>query len=168
MPTKFDLSEGLSIGDNVEIRTGDQLKYYEITNRDNIFFVDDSYSAVTAGSTSDFAEVTKLNPPSLQMYQLHRVDLVEGNVKVFLKQPAATNRWGTNRSPNGGFLTDDYDSAETNIFVMEDYPPNISIKNGTNVSITPKLRWFGWRYDLKPLRTQPEKFTSISIGGLAK
>ena len=42
------------------------------------------------------------------------------------------------------------------------------IKNGTNVSITPKLRWFGWRYDLKPLRERPEKFTAISIGGLAK
>ena len=168
MATKLDLSQGFSIGDNIGVRIGDQIKFYKIENRDNIFFVDESYSSTSAGSTSDFAEVTKLNPPSNQLYQFFRVDLVTGNVKVYLKQPAATNRWGTMRSPSGGFLTDDYDSAEVNIFVMEDYPPSISIKNSTNVAITPKLRWFGWRYDLRPLSKSPDIFTPISIGGLSK
>lgn len=168
MPTKFDLPGGFNIGDNVGIRIGDEIKFYRITNRDNILYVDASYAAVTAGTTADYAEVTALNPPKNQLYQFYRVELILGNVKVYLKQPAATNRWGTNRSPAGGFLTDDFDSVDTNIFVIEDYPPNISIKNGTNVSITPKLRWTGWRYDIEPLTQVPAVYTPVSIGGLSK
>lgn len=162
-----DLSKGLRIGDNVAIRAGDTIKFYEVISRDTIFYVD-SHSAITAGSTEDYTEITNLNPPSDQIYQIYQIELAEGNVDVYLKQPAATNRWGTNRSPAGGYLDDEHDTALVDMWLIEDYPPNVKLINNTNVSITPKLRWWGWRYQVKELTQKPAKYSSVMVGGIAR
>ena len=162
------LSKGLRVGDNVAIREvgGSRIKFYTILNRDTIFLVD-SHSALAAGGTEDYAEYTDLDPPSDQLYQIHKLELAEGNVDVYLKQPAATNRWGTNRSPTGGYLDDEHDAALLNIWITEDYPPSVKLVNNTNVSVTVKLRWWGWKYLLQKI-DKPATFTPINVGGLAR
>lgn len=162
-----DLQKGLRVGDNVAINVGEETRYYKIMNRDTIFLRDD-HSAIAAGEAEDYTEITNLDPPSTQLYQIYKVELAEGNVDCFIKQPAATNRWGTNRSPTGGYLDDEHDTAIVDIWITEDYPPAVRLVNNTNVSVTPKLRWWGWRYDLKALPEKPTPVTPIRIGGIAR
>ena len=157
---------GFRIGDNVEVTINKTVNYYTISHRDSIFYVQ-THSAITAGATQSYAEITNLDPPKYQLYQLKNLRLVRGNVQVYLKQPAATNRFGTNRSPDGGYLTDKFDEMDINLFITEDYPPNVQIINNTLATVTPILRWIGYRYQIKELKDKPANFAEIGIGGLA-
>ncbi len=163
----YDMMEKwFRLGDNVSIRTpGGGVRYYEITGKDPIFYVHD-HDLVAAGGTQSYAEITNLDPPINQLYQFNRIILVVGNVKVFIKQPAATNRFGTNKSPEGGYLSMEYDEMKVELFALENFPPNVQIVNGTLSSITPRLRWHGYRYTIKELPTKlgkPGKFTPITL-----
>lgn len=164
MPKDF-ITNGFRIGDNVAVKIVESTTYYEITHMDPILYVD-THAALAAGATEAYAEVSNLDPPVEQLYQFIQIILVRGNVKVYVKQPASTNRFGTNKSPDGGYLTDEYDEMPLNLFCMEDYPPNVQIVNGTLASITPRLRWHGYRYQLKKLEGRPATFTPIRIGGI--
>lgn len=169
MPTEtVDRPQGLSIGDCVAVRLpGGEVKYYQILLRDRIFYKD-AHSALAAAGTESYTEVSNLDPPSGQLYQFYRIK-VDGNVRVYLKQPASTNRFGTNKSPEQ-YLVDDFliNGQVVNIWVLEDYPPNVQLVNGTGVSITATLWWIGWRYAIKDLSARPAVFSWINIGGITE
>lgn len=165
MPEDY-ITKGFRIGDNVAIKIGDAIRYYEITHKDPILYVDD-HSALAAAGTESYTEIGNLDPPVGQLYQFNRIILVRGNVKVYVKQPAATNRFGVNKSPEGGYLTDEFDEMSLNLFCIEDYPPNVQIKNDTMSSITPRLRWHGYRYQTREIKEKPTPVTPIRVGGLA-
>lgn len=168
MPTEtVDRPEGLSIGDCIGVRLpGGEVKFYQILLRDKLFYRD-AHAALTTGSTESFAEVTNLNPPRDQLYQIYKIK-VDGNVRVYVKQPASTNRFGTNKSPEQ-YICDDIlvDGEPVNIWILQDYPPNVELVNGTNVSITATLNWFGWRYSVKEI-SKPSIFSWVNIGGITE
>lgn len=170
MGINADTPTGLNIGDNVAIVISGNKYYYEILNRDTVFYRD-SHSALATGSTESYAEITNLNPPIAQLYQVYGIG-VDGNVLVYIKQPAATNRWGTQRSPTGGLLSDRIspidDPMAVNLWMIQDYPPSIQLVNGTDVSISTTLWWFGWRYQLKKLLAAPMIYSTVNIGGLSQ
>ena len=170
MPTVFDLEKGFIINDNICIRIGGTKKYYTVTNRDNMFYLEEP-DAVAADSTASYSEVTNLNPPHGQLYQVMKI-WIDGNIFLYLKQPAATNRWGTQRSPEGGFLNDRISGIKggmyVNLFFTIDNPPSIQLKNIQPVSITPKIWYIGWRYAIEELSSRPENFTEVSISGIAQ
>jgi len=170
MPTQWELEKGFSIGDNICIKIGGTKKYYVVTNRDNLFYLDEP-DAVAANSTASYEEVTNLNPPHGQIYQVYKI-WIDGNVYLYLKQPAATNRWGTQRSPEGGFLNDRISGVKggmyTNLFFTIDNPPSIQLRNIQPVSITPKIWYIGWRYAIQELQSKPENFTEVTISGIAQ
>lgn len=164
-------AEDLRIGDNLRvILIGGEVKWYTITAIDDIFYRD-AHSALAAAGTESYAEVTNLNPPAGQLYWIGRVE-TECNVKIYLKQPAATSRWGTNKSPDGGLLATDSSSIlsgrPVNVWIAEDYPPNVQLVNSTNVSITPILWWIGRRFAIKEIKEVPVYYTVIRIGGLSE
>jgi hypothetical protein len=174
-----DRPEGLAIGTNIAVILEGVTKYFKIVNRDTIFYID-KHAPLPAGATERFAEVTALDPPVGQIYQFYSV-MIEGNVKVWIKQPAAVNRWGTNRAPDGGYLTDTQSpllgGQIINVWAYEDLPPNVQITNDTNVTIEPVLYWYGWRYSLEEIGeeragiivkgTKPAQFVPIAIGGIS-
>jgi len=167
MPTEtVDRPQGLSIGDCVAVRLpGGEVKYYQILLRDRIFY-EDAHAALAAGATESYDELSNLNPPSGQLYQIYKLK-VDGNVRVYLKQPASTNRFGTNKSPEQ-YLIDDFliNGQLVNIWILEDYPPNVQLVNGTNVSVTATLYWIGWRYSIRELGQKPQIFSWVNIGGI--
>jgi len=170
MPTGMDLEKGFGIGDNICIRIGGTKKYYTVTNRDNLFYLEEP-AAIGADSTATYAEVTNLNPPHGQLYQVYKV-WIDGNVYLYLKQPAATNRWGTQRSPEGGFLNDRTSGVKggmyTDLWFTIDNPPSIQLRNIQPVSITPKIWYIGWRYAIEALPSKPATFTEVTISGIAQ
>jgi len=160
----------LRVEDNLKvIYIGGEVKYFRIQAVDNIFYKD-AHSALAAAGTEDYSEISNLDPPADQLYYIYGIE-VDGNVKVYLKQPAATNRWGTNKTPEGGPIIDIdsplSDAKEVDIWIAEDYPPNVKIVNDTNVYITPILKWQGKRFSVMGLREAPSVFTTVRIGGIA-
>jgi len=160
----------LRIGDNLRvIYIGGQEKYFTITAIDDIFYRD-VHSALAAGATESYAEVSELDPPTGQLYYFYKIE-TECNVKVYVKQPAATNRLGTNKSPEGGFIIDKMglpvNGREIDMWVAEDYPPNVQIVNDTGTTITPVLWWIGKRFAVKEI-PKPAVFTTVRIGGLTE
>jgi len=170
MPTEIDLEKGFALGDCVCIRIGGTKKYYTVTNRDNLFYLDEP-AAVAAESTATYSEITNLNPPHGQLYQVYKI-WIDGNVYLYLKQPAATNRWGSQRSPEGGFLNDRTSGVKggmyTNLYFTIDNPPSIQLRNIQPVSITPKIWYIGWRYAIEELSIKPSQFTEITISGISQ
>lgn len=170
MATAFDLEKGFLIGDNIALRIGGTIKYYTVTNRDVIFY-QKVHDEIVADSTESYSEMTDLNPPHGQLYQVYKI-WVDGNVKLYLKQPAATNKFGTHRSPAGGFLTDRISGMKggmyVNLFFTIDNPPSVQLVNEQHIAITPKIWWIGWRYAIEELLTKPQQFTQVTITGIAQ
>jgi len=162
--------EELEVGDNLEVVfIGGEKKYYTITAVDDIFYRDE-HSALSAGATESYTEISDLDPPTGQLYWIGKIE-TECNVKIYLKQPAATNRWGTNKAPEGGLLFIDTApillGRTVNIWIAEDYPPSVQLVNDTNVSITPVLWWIGKRFAVKEI-PKPAIYKTIKIGGLTE
>ena len=170
MPTEIDLEKGFALGDCVCIRIGGTKKYYTVTNRDNLFYLDEA-DAIAADTTDTYSELTNLNPPHGQLYAVYKI-WIDGNVELFLKQPAATNRWGSQRSPEGGLLNDRTSGVKggmyTNLYFTIDNPPSIQLVNRQPVSITPKIWYIGWRYAIEELSIKPSQFTEITISGISQ
>jgi hypothetical protein len=166
----------LRIEDNLKvIYIGGEVKWFTITSEDDVFYRD-AHDALAAAGTESYAEVSNLDPPTGQLYYFYRIE-TECNVKIYLKQPAATNRLGTNKSPEGGMLTEiggqPLSGREVDIWVAEDYPPNMQIVNSTNVSITPILWWIGKRFGVKEIKGRDGSspfpvYTTIRIGGISE
>ncbi len=179
MPTQWNPELGFAIGDNVALRIGGTIKFYKVTNRDTIFYLEEA-DEIAADSTASYSEVTNLNPPHGQLYSIVKL-WIDGNIKLFLKQPAATNRWGTQRSPAGGLLNDRISGLKgglyLNLWFSIDNPPSVQLVNEQPVAITPKIWYIGWRYSIEEVPGTPEYFTNgkpqfpytqVTITGLAQ
>lgn len=169
MPGQKDPRE-LRPGDNLEVVTVGGLKqYYRIKKTDDVFYRDE-HSALAAAATESYANVVNLDPPRDQIYLLFSVE-IDGNVRLLIKQPPATNRWGTNRSPQGGILFDISSPVTSNrkieLWCLENYPPAVQLENGTNVSVTPVLWWIGRRFSIEEMQ-KPAVFTTVQVGGIAE
>jgi len=167
LPEVPDRPEGLAIGTNIVYSYGGEEYYYQILLRDPIY-LKKTYSALSPNSTMNYTEVSELDPPSDQIYQIYHIG-IDGNVNVYIKQPAATSRLGTDRSPEGGPLKDlEYPPRGQilNIWCVSNNPPSIKIENKTNVTITPRIWFYGWRYLVKRLDKKPDNYVLINIGGI--
>jgi len=164
-------------GDNLEvIFVGGSVKYFRIRKLDDIFYRD-RHAALASLGTESFANVVNLDPPIDQLYCLYSAE-IDGNFRMLLKQPAATNRWGTNRSPQGGWLFDLNSPVTSNkkieIWCSENYPPAIQLENYSNVTLNrPIIWWIGKRFSVVEIsKDNPEikagKYTPIQVGGLAE
>ena len=165
-------SRELRNGDFLEaVFVGGTVQYYQVLKIDDIFY-QDRHAALTRGSTESYTNITALDPPIDQFYYFFSVE-IDGNVQLYLKQPAATNRWGTNRSPQGGMLFDISSPVTSNrnieIWCSENYPPSIQLINNTNVTVTvPVLWWIGKRFSIRKITTKPVNYTTVQIGGVAE
>lgn len=158
----------LVVGDNLEVvYIGGSKKYFSIRGTDNLFLRDE-HNAIASGAQQAFANINNLDPPVDQLYWIFGVE-IDGNVVLQIKQPAATNRWGTNRSPQGGYLFDLTSPVSSprkvDIWIAEDYPPACRLVNDTNVSITPVLWWIGIRFAVQEIN-RPVSYTTVKIGGI--
>ena len=161
----------LDLGDNLEVTlVGGSKKYFEVTGTDFIYYRD-TKDAVAASATQAYAEIANLDPPNGQIYFLEGVE-IDGNINLYIKQPAATNRLGTNKSPEGGMLVQSVSgnagSRPIDLWVTRDYAPNVQLINNTDISITAVLTWVGRRFSVKEVKGKPQAYTAIKIGGISE
>ena len=164
-------------GDNLQtVFVGGTIKYYRILKMDDLFYKD-RHAELAADGTESFANVVNLDPPIDQLYYLYRAE-IDGNFRMLLKHPAATNRWGTNRSPQGGWVFDITSPISSGkkieLWCSENYPPSIQLENHTNVALDrPIVWWTGRRYSVREISPEePDvkagRYTPVQIGGIAE
>ena len=171
MPGAKDPRE-LRNGDYLEVvYVGGTKQYYQILKIDDIFYKD-RHDSLASGATESFTNIVALDPPIDQLYYFFSVE-IDGNVRLMLKQPAATNRWGTNRSPQGGILFDISSPVTSNrhieIWCSENYPPAIQLENHINITIDHIILWWiGKRFSVRRLASAPPNYTPVQVGGIAE
>lgn len=172
MPGQKDPME-LRNGDNLEVVfVGGMIKYFKVKKIDDVF-LKDKHDELESGETESYTNIVNLDPPIDQLYYLFSVE-IDGNMRLQLKQPAATNRWGTNRSPEGGYLFDLSSPVTSNrrieVWCSENYPPAIQLINNTNVTIDrPILWWIGKRFSVIEIpKAEAPQYTTVQVGGIAE
>lgn len=136
------------VGSYVGVQVQNSTYLYKVVNKDLLAYLDSDYASIASGATQAFSEVSSLDPPDNEMYEVSRVRIAQGNVRLVFKQPAAVNRFGTEKAADSGVLVDSNDHLNPNMFLTEDYPPSVQITNSTDVAQTPILQWFGRRYTI--------------------
>lgn len=157
----------LEIGDHLRvIYPGGESKFYTITSVDDIFYTS-THDNISPGSIASYEEVSALNPPSDQLYWIGRIE-TDYNVKIYIKHPAATTRFGTSRAPQGGAIDSNafpiLEGREVNIWIAEDYPPMVQIENPTTTVVSPKIYWIGKKFTVVEIKTPPSVFKTVKIG----
>ena len=161
----------VKVNDNIAIMYGSgKIVYYKVLSMDTFKYVHNS-SATSANTTGSFGEVTNLNPPNDQIYIVDGI-CVDGNVKLYVKQPASINRFGVERAPESTYFTD-RESGVVSPFpiemsIIENYPPSIKIMNHTNKSITLNTIWYGRKLQIQEIGEKPSAYTPFVIGGIKR
>lgn len=167
--TQLNLSKGFCVGDNLAVRSGNSItRYYTIIGRDALYGLQTALSAVSASSTSSLTQLTDFNPPQDLLYQVYRVEIVQGNVKINVYHPQSTTRFGTEVNTTAGIISDTNDHAPVDLFIFVNFAPAVQITNSTNVSVTPVLRLWGWTYRILQLPSAPAVYTQITVGGICR
>jgi hypothetical protein len=135
--------------------------YYEIVRREPFDFQTGEespviLSAVAPGSETGFKTIDTLEPDNdpLHLYQVIWGVQETSPVKYYVKIPAGQNRYGVDEDKEIGFV-DAYNSPfyEPNslfqFWLVHDWMPAFNCKNGSAVTITPKIFFRGMKYDIK-------------------
>ena len=116
------------------------------------------FSAVASGSTSGWTNITTLEPDDnpRRLYQIRMgvaySDAVTG-MKYQFKIPTGNDRFGLDVDKAIGFIDGNLSpfDAPTELFefwLLHDYYPSINVTNNLSISLTPKLRFIGMKYDI--------------------
>lgn len=178
MATHLFPEKGYPMNGLVAIRKqGGDYMVVKVLGKD-VFTIQINESSLAASGTSDFTEVSQLNPVVGEFLQVLRIGL-RGEVVVRISQPAGTRRLGTDKSSNGGTLTQDIspigNEVPVNYITLEQNSLQRRIDNNYIQAVSASLRYTGYRYsyqllvnsirDLDKWRVDNDIRAPISIGG---
>lgn len=136
------------------------------------------FSAVASGSNSGYQNIEVLEPSKAPRHLAKIRWGVKTGGKYFLKLPTGTDRLGTDRDKDIGYITNEISpwvdpDPDWEFWLLNDYFPAINFVNNTLFTVTPQVFFQGVKYDIEEV-TGPEKadiegskrFTIINIGGV--
>jgi len=157
-------------------------KYYTITGVDDINKIlgwnstdekweKDATDTLAAGANTDYRKVEELDPPTDELHRIIGIGLNVRKLHLYIKQPSGVDRLGTSVQAvgelNGKISPIDNPRLLYNVYVVNNKPPYFKGENKYNaITITPKLYVYGYRYKWEELTVKPEKFITITVGGI--
>lgn len=138
------------IGHNIQIGNA----YYQITSKDPLIYKKAATLTTLADTIQKFE--VDLVPNREFLYQIVRT-AVDGYLQYQLQFPEGVPHW----SPHGITLRLDYKNAgypngiKTPMWIMNPYYPAFNIYNPKTYTITADFWFFGWKYEIKQLKTKP-------------
>lgn len=157
------MSEFLKEGYYVRIDEGSIPVFYKVVAREPFQYdtgeeATAHFSAVATAGESGWINITTLEPDDRprRLYQVRLgVAYSDRNLGMsyFFKIPTGNNRFGVDVDKDIGFidgLLSPFD-APTELFefwLIHDYYPSINAKNNCSISLTPKVRFVGMKYDI--------------------
>lgn len=140
------------------------------------------FSAVAGASTSSgYKNITELEPDDKPCPRLFQAVVgVDYNMRYYFKIPTGTNRFGTDVTKGIGYIDNHISpyhspSQNTTMWFVKNYYPAVSATNDASISLTPRLRFEGYKYDiyevkdsdiLEKLQKNLIPYRHISIGGV--
>jgi len=153
-------------------------KFYRILRKERLIYITGEgdateFTAVATGAESGFKDIEALEPNTNQLYQ------VRPGVKDGLKYQAkltGTERYGPRLDTDMAYFTNQDSfwtapSEDFEFFLVKDMFPTYNAVNATGYTITPKIYFHGWKWDLEEAKEysadrKPPEFTTITLGGL--
>jgi len=125
-------------------------KYYHVVSRD-FFKYDYTFSSVSAGGESGKTTIDNLEPEKGEVY-VFTIGVFQKGIEVETYQPPSTGRFGVKNYVS----TIDYELSPAEdpnqcIVLVNTYGKSVAfnVKNNLDVSITPKLRFVGYKYKVE-------------------
>lgn len=169
------MSEKLRVGDNVFIPSL-QNKYFTIKAVEPFNYAtgegsSTEFTSIATGAASGFKNIDILEPDDnpRRLFQV-RFGVKDG-CTYFFKIPTGTNRWGVDVDKDVGYIDNEkspYYAMNPNyeFWLIHDVYPSVNASNATGASVTPKVHFEGFKYDITEI-TKPSIFRTITIGGVA-
>jgi len=180
MPILSELLTPFKIGYNVYVPA--LKKYYQIVGVDEIYkilgwdssdmtFKKDASDPLSAGANTDYRKVDELNPPTDEFHRIIGIGINARKLHLYIKQPSGVDRLGTSQQAvgelNGIISPVDNPRPLYNFYIVNNKPPYFKCENKyTNVTVTPQLYVYGYRYKWKELETKPAEYITITVGGV--
>lgn len=157
----------IPVGFNLYLEGEDE--YYQIENRET-FNIEKDYSSLDPNATLGKTEETVIEPSDDVIYQLWVG--IEHDIKLFFWQPSSTKSLGTDEDPDG-FMTMDISpknspNRDYTFFIPPERTIHLDMENLASVTITPNLRFTGFKYQVTKLNKKPSTFLTLpteSFGG---
>lgn len=111
------------------------------------------FAAVTSGSESGFKPIDVIEPDDSPMHLYYVLWGVKDGCKYFVKIDTGTNRFGIDEDKDIGYITNEKspyfapDPAYA-FWLVNNHYPSINAVNVTKDSLTPKVWFRGFKYDL--------------------
>ena len=111
------------------------------------------FSSLAAGASTDYIQIVNLEPrENIKLLQYLEWATRTG-AKYFLRRPAGTDRFGTDKQPGSGFLTaeDSHPTAynpDYGFWMMARESLAIKCENNTKFTMTPKVEFQGIKYKI--------------------
>lgn len=150
-------------------------KFYTISRREAFDYEtgDENsayFSTVASGSTSGFKGIEILEPDNKppHLFQVLWGVADTGKIKYYIKIPTGQNRIGVDEDKEIGFINADksphYDpNPMYQFYLINGWYPSIDCRNGSPVTITPKIWFRGMKYDIEEL-TNKTKLAALENG----
>ncbi len=135
------------------------------------------FSTVATATKSNYKNIDRIEPDNNQIvwYNWYIRDGCEYQMKL----KAGTIRFGPVKEPNVGIINNEKSgptdpSDKYSFWLFKDWYPSIEANNITPYTLTPKIYFEGYKFDIKPITDQSEiiriknsgKFSIINLGGL--
>lgn len=144
------------------------------------------FTSVSAGSESGFKNIDNVDPNERPKRLQFTMWGVRDGCQYFIKIPTGTNRLGTDKDLDVGYITcliSPYFAPDEQFgfWLIHDFYPAVNAKNVTAAAVTPKVWFKGIKYDIEEIpvgdlltkllnyekNISPNMpFTTISIGGV--
>jgi len=160
--TKFEEPVKIfSIGHFFVVKRGYNRYLYRIVNVDYLDYV--VSGNLNANQQTGYNEISDLIPEEDKMYGF--LIGVRGPVKVYVKQPATTLKWGVGGLP--GYITQETSPYEapnpiTFTVTLKDTKLLVNVENPLSEVVSYKIRFTGYKYQIQQL-AEIKKITSDGV-----
>jgi hypothetical protein len=153
-------------------------KYYRILRRDKLIYITGEgdtteFTAVATAAESSWKDIEALQPSTNQLYQLRPG--VKDGCKYHPKL-TGKERYGPALDIDMAYFTNQDSlwadpSEDFEFFLVHEMFPSYNVVNATGYTITPKIWFKGWQYDIEQATEysndkKPPEFSTITLGGL--
>jgi hypothetical protein len=128
------------------------------------------YSAVANGAESGYKNITEMEPHDIPR-RLYQVLMgVKDGCQYYVKIPTGANRFGVDEDKDVGYISNQnsYYLAKNEdmvFWLVKNYFPSVNASNGTGGSLTPKVYFEGFKYDIDKV-TDPNVLGRLKAGQL--
>jgi hypothetical protein len=153
--------------------------FYRIARREPFDFVTGEespnlFSTVSPGNQSGFVNISTIEPDNdpLHLFQVRWGTDSTDIVKYYLKIPTGQNRFGVDINKEIGFISGSkspwFDPDPLYQFwLIHDWIPAVNMKNGSVVTLQPKIWFRGMKYDIEKI-TDAGTISQLRQGGVHK